>query len=305
MKRYFIETAKCGITEGGMACGPVSGNVVVTVQFKEGSTTQWLSLVEVDGIPNVYLSDKDIHDALVAEDFDDEEFTAYMDEHYINEFDGIAFDADYSTTFESIADDPENPAAPLIRYLITLVRCDMDDVEGLVQMASGKYADELDIPASDVEEEFMDEYEDEDDEDIEVDLPEDLDKETLYRMRLALETDVDTESVFHDLDDEAFDAEKAKLDAVKERCDDEADFQAWKKDYITSEYEKVQGKKFLVCSYLFAGIGQYEAIIPAEQKESFICWINGNGSAFFGGERAATEDEIKKYLALQADAGLN
>ncbi len=305
MKRYFIETAKCGITEGGMACGPVSGNVVVTVQFKEGATTQWLSLVEVEGIPNVYLSDKDIHEALVAEDFDDEEFTAYMDEHFINEFNGIAFDADYSTTFESIADDPENPAVPLIRYLITLVRCSMDEVDDLIQIASGKYADELDIPASDVEEEFMDEYEDEDDVDIEVDLPEDLDRETLYRMRLALETDVDTESVFHDMDDEAFDAEKAKLDAVKERCEDEADYQAWIKDYIASEYDKIQGKKFLVCSYLFAGIGQYEAIIPAEQKESFICWINGNGSAFFGGEREATEDEIKKYLALQADAGLN
>ena len=70
---------------------------------------------------------------------------------------GIKFDGDYSTTFESIADDPKNPAIPLVRYLITLVRCDMDDVENLIQMASGKYADQLDIPVSDVEEEFMDE----------------------------------------------------------------------------------------------------------------------------------------------------
>ena len=35
MKRYFIEDAQCGITEGGMACGPVGGNVVATVRFKE------------------------------------------------------------------------------------------------------------------------------------------------------------------------------------------------------------------------------------------------------------------------------
>ena len=157
MKRYFIETAKCGITEGGMACGPVPGNVVVTVQFKEGSTVQWLSLVEFDGIPNVYLSDKDIYEDLVAEDLDDEKFTEYMNENFIQEFNGIKFDDDYSTTFESIADDPKNPAIPLVRYLIALVRCDMDDVENLIQMASGKYADQLDIPVSDVEEEFMDE----------------------------------------------------------------------------------------------------------------------------------------------------
>ena len=259
MKRYFIETVKYDIPEGGMAYELISESAIVTVQFNEGSTTQWLSLVETEGIPNVYLSDKDIHEDLVAEDFNDKAFTAYLSEHYINEFDGITFGEDYSTTFESIADGPENPAAPLIRYLIALVRCDMDEVDDLIQMASGKYADELDIPASDVEEEFMDEYEDEDDDeddygygcddddDIDVDLPEDLDRETLYRMRLALETDVETESVFHDMDGEAFEAEEAKLDAVKERCEDEADFQAWKKDYIASEYEKVKGKKFLVC----------------------------------------------------------
>ena len=77
----------------------------------------------------------------------------------IHEFDGIAFDDQYSTTFESMAEDPENPAVPLIRYLIALVRCGMDEVEDLIQMASGKYADELDIPASDVEEDYMDELE--------------------------------------------------------------------------------------------------------------------------------------------------
>ena len=161
MKRYFIETAQCGITKGGMACGPVFGHVVVTIQFNDGSKTQWLSLVEVEGIPNVFLSDKDIHEALVAEDFDDKEFTKYLDEHFINEFEGITFDDSYFTSFVDIAENPDNPAAPLIRYLITLVRCDMDEVEELINMASGKYADELDIPASDVEEEFMEEYEDE------------------------------------------------------------------------------------------------------------------------------------------------
>jgi len=143
----------------------------------------------------------------------------------------------------------------------------------------------------------MDEYEDEDD--FEIDLPEDLDKETIYRMRLSLETDVNTESVFHDMDDEAFDAEKAKLEAVKERCEDEADFQTWKNEYLSSEYEKVKRKKFLVCTFLFAGIGQYEAIIPEEQKESFICWIDGNGSAFFGGERERPKTKLRIILLFK------
>jgi hypothetical protein len=64
--------------------------------------------------------------------------------------------------FASFADDPENPAIPLIRYMIALTRCPLDQVEDLLNMARGKYVDELDIPASDVEEDFEEEYEEED-----------------------------------------------------------------------------------------------------------------------------------------------
>ena len=299
MKRYFIESAKCGVTKGGFGCGPIPGNVIATVQFNDGETTQWLTLAEVQGIPNFVLADKDIHEAMLKEDFDDDEYVDYMQDHFIGEFEGIEFGEDYATTFECIASDPENPAAPLIRYLITLTRCGMDEVEELIQLASGKYTDEIDIPQSDVEQEFLEEYEEDGDS------MEDYDKESLYRMRLSLETDIATDSIFHEMDSEAFDAEKTKLEAIKERCEDEEDFETWKNGYLTSEYEKVKGEKFLVCRYLFAGIGQYEAILPAEQKESFICWIDRNGSAFYGGEREATEAEIKKYLALHADTGLS
>ena len=161
IKRYFIEEAKCGITDGGMACGPVSGNVVATVRFNDGTASQWLNLVEVDGIPNVCLSDRDIYDDLLAEDYEDEAFTAYVNNHLIQHWNGIDFDFSYSTTLESMASDPENPAVPLIRYLLALVRCSMDDTEALIATAAGKYEDELDIPLSDIEEDFMDE-EDED-----------------------------------------------------------------------------------------------------------------------------------------------
>ena len=300
MKRYIIEEAKCGITEGGIACGPVDGSVVATVRFKDEGESKWISLVEAQGIPNVYLSDKDIHEDLVKEDFENDEFTAYMEEHYINEFNGIEFGTDYSDTFESISNDPENPAVPLIKYLIALVRCDMEEVDGIISMATGKYADELEIPVSDVEEDFLDEYDEEYEEEYSVSLPDNLDKETLYRMRLSLETDIATDSIYHELDSDAFEAEKEQLQAVIDRCEDEADYNAWKESFISEEFKKLNGKRFLTCTYLFAGIGQYEAIIPEEEKESFQCWINGNGSAFFGGDREATEEEIKTYIALHA-----
>ena len=49
-------------------------------------------------------------------------------------------------------------SSPLVRYLITLVRCETGDVEKLIASAKGRYVDELDIPASDVEEVFFEEY---------------------------------------------------------------------------------------------------------------------------------------------------
>ncbi len=161
MKRFFIEEAKCGLTDGGVACGPLSSNVVVTIKFTESDETKWLSSVEVDGIPNYYLADKDFHEDLVKEDFDDEEFTKYLDEQYISEFNGISL-GEYPDPFPSFIEDPENPAIPLLKYLVTLVRCPSKDGERLIEMAKGKYADELDIPVSDVEEEFKEDYEEED-----------------------------------------------------------------------------------------------------------------------------------------------
>lgn len=167
MKRYFIEEAKCGITKGGMACGPVPGSVVVSIKYNDGGKKQWLNLVEVDGMPNVFLTDRDVYDILIEDNYDDEEFNTYINDCFITNLDGIEFDDSYWTTFQSITENPDNPAIPLVRYLITLTRCEMDDVEELIAMASGKFADELDIPQSDEEEEYYAELEEEEEEDEE------------------------------------------------------------------------------------------------------------------------------------------
>lgn len=160
MKRYLIEDAKCGLTEGGMACGPVSGNVVVSVKYHDGDRSGWLSVVEVDSIPNVFQTDEDIFERLLAEDPHDEAFIRYLQNHSISCFDGIEFGDGYDETFESIANGADDPAVPLIRYLVALIRCELDEVNGLIEMAKNRYADELDIPMSDVEEEWLEDLED-------------------------------------------------------------------------------------------------------------------------------------------------
>jgi hypothetical protein len=155
MKRYLIEDAKCGITGGGMACGPVCGNVAVSVHYRDGEQNGWLTVVEVDGIPNAFRTDADIFDKVLAEDPDDEAFTWYLRSHCIHSFDGVELDGDYADTFESMARGAGEAAAPLVRYVIALVRCSMEEVEGLIAMARNRFADELTIPVSDVEEEYL------------------------------------------------------------------------------------------------------------------------------------------------------
>ena len=160
MKRYLIEEAKCGVTDGVMTPhGPMPGHVMVMVKFREDGkkSPQWLNLVEADEFPNVYLTDEDIFDKLMEEDMEDTEFEEYLDEHYLEEFEGIPV-YDYADLFEGIAQEPDDPAVPLIRYMIALVRCAMEDVEPLIRMAQGRYADEVDIPVSDLEEEYSEEY---------------------------------------------------------------------------------------------------------------------------------------------------
>ena len=92
--------------------------------------------------------------------------------------------------------------------------------------------------------------------------------------------------------------------AIKNICEDEDEYLGWKATYINEEYEKLEDKKFITCEYFFIGYGSYSATIPEEQKASFLCWIDGNGSAFFAGEHEASEEEVKNYIALQAATGI-
>ena len=154
MKRYFIMDAKCGMSEGGISCGPVSGTVNASVKFIESNKAQWLSLSEYDGFPAFYLTDDDILDSLVEENFDDEKRWNYIKDHEVSEFDGITTYGEYEDVLDSIKEDPQNPAVAMIRLLITLVRCEEGEEEKLISTASGKYVDELDIPTIDIEEDY-------------------------------------------------------------------------------------------------------------------------------------------------------
>ena len=63
-------------------------------------------------------------------------------------------------------EDEDNPAVALIRFFIALNWCEEDMIQELLKAIKGKYVDELDIPLSQLEKNFLDEREyDEDFED--------------------------------------------------------------------------------------------------------------------------------------------
>ena len=141
MGRLLINDVKVGVSEGGIACGPVDGAVNVSVQIREDDRTYWLSNSEFEGIPNFYFSEDDIFDKLQSPDDDAVE---ELNDAFIDEFEGIAL-GEYKEIFDSVKTNEENPAAALIKYIILLTRCSTEDVDEKVALAKGKYVDELDI----------------------------------------------------------------------------------------------------------------------------------------------------------------
>lgn len=149
MGKYYINEVKCGLSEGGMACGPVSGNVVVSVNVKEGDKAFWISNIEVNGIPNFYVSEENIFDKLRNGD-DDEDLSDFLERKSINTFEEISL-GEYDDVIKSIKLNEDNPAASLIRYIILLTRCSMNSVDTVIAMAKGKYIDEIELSESDIE----------------------------------------------------------------------------------------------------------------------------------------------------------
>ena len=159
--RYFISDIKCRASDGGMACGPVPGVVTGAVQYKkDDEEPMWLTLSDVMGIASFYQTAEDIYNKILEMDnaeSDEEEDYEFIDklndDYYIRSFEGISFGdyGDFREILQNICNNADNPAANLVKYLIAIVRCGWDELPGLLEAGKGKYADEIDLTAIDVE----------------------------------------------------------------------------------------------------------------------------------------------------------
>ena len=142
MNGYYIEDVKCDVLSGG----PDAGIVCTSVKYSNDGVSKWLTNVEVDGLPNFYLTEDDIFDKIMADD-DDEAFQAYKDENFIEEFDGIEL-GEYEDIVDSLMENEDDPAAALIKYVIAVTRSDMEITQELIQSGKGKNAEALEIEMS-------------------------------------------------------------------------------------------------------------------------------------------------------------
>ena len=148
MGRFFIEYVKCGISEGGIACAPVDGSANASVKISDGDNSYWLSVFEIYGIPNFYVSEDDLFD-MIMNSSDEEAIIETLNDNQIDEFEGISL-GEYGDIVESIKLNEGSPAVALIKYVVLLTRCPTEEMEETVALAKGKFVDDLDIPASDI-----------------------------------------------------------------------------------------------------------------------------------------------------------
>ena len=126
-----------------------------------------------------------------------------------------------------------------------------------------------------------------------------MDKKSIYENRIGLEEYLNRPNEFSDSEGEDRTL-KSVLKYLVSHCEDENDYQSYKDKYIEDIFQKESKRKWITVEYMFIGVGKYQKTFPEEELDIFKSYIDGNGSAFLGSSRPATEEEIKSAIALAA-----
>lgn len=148
MKTYLIKDAKCKVLGG-----PFNASVLAAVKVFDSEQEWWLTNWEYDGYPVFYQSKEDLFDKIISADESGEEDSFNeLEQYIITEMEGDISLESYEAFYTSINGTEINPTAQLVRYLIALTRCDMEDLDDIINRAINKNIDDIDVPPSDFEE---------------------------------------------------------------------------------------------------------------------------------------------------------
>lgn len=153
MKRFLIEDVRVGISKGGMACGPVPGNVIGEIALcNEDRETSYYCMAEVSGTLNFYESRSSLYQGQIEEDFDNSEFADLMESSFTEGYDS------YYDFYEEVNSlQPLSVTARIRKYLAYIVRADWPEIDHLKKDTIGKIISDIEIPLCDAEMEFLEE----------------------------------------------------------------------------------------------------------------------------------------------------
>ena len=142
MKKYQIVNARVDQCSGG----PDPAILIAEVELKpKKGKPFFFTISECEGMPIIYKTDSSVFDWWMDQD-------TYSDElDKLQEADSLYESEDYSELFD---DHDDIECYEGLRYLIYLIRASWDDTESFIEQTKGKFLDEIEIPKSDVEEEW-------------------------------------------------------------------------------------------------------------------------------------------------------
>ena len=138
MKRFLIEDVRVGISKGGIACGPVPGNVIGEIVLRdEDRNATYHCMAEVSGTLNFYESESSIYQGQIDEDFDNAEFADLMES---------SFTEGYDSYYDEVnAMQPLSVTARIRKYLAYVVRADWPEIDSLKADTIGKLISDIEI----------------------------------------------------------------------------------------------------------------------------------------------------------------
>lgn len=156
MTRYYIEDAKCGYDTCFDGCGPHT-TVASAIKYKtDDGEAGWMYCVQPEGMwPMIALYEEDVYEEIIRGEFPE------GPDYEADSFGGLSWnpgDEDYGL-YELFYKNKNNGAANLIHLAYNLCTCSQDREAELLALGKGHYSDEIDVPALDDEEYWLEEQE--------------------------------------------------------------------------------------------------------------------------------------------------
>lgn len=179
MSRFFVKNirSKKLCDEVGAVYG--FKTLVVSIEYqKDGGDSGWLTVVKADdvylGIPSFFTDDEDRFEKYV-DHYDDSNTFPYIeggtqaDPDFepvrIDSFEGIDLNCDrsfskhgnmYDGLYDQIFNSKrDNEAAQFLRFVIALITSGENEADELIELAKGRYIDEIDIPVCEMERRYL------------------------------------------------------------------------------------------------------------------------------------------------------